>query len=399
LSPADAFDRFYDERVWRPRRRGKLQTAAVIEVGAAAALFAVAVVEVLSAHVWPLTPTVGILFAAAITLPVALSRARPAIAATVVFGAASGQAALARTPQSIAELAALAIVIFASAVRVRARWGWIVALGVLAAVLAVVRSEDDVVLGDYVFTSIVLGTPFVVGLVVRRRIRAIADARRRERRARERRRELASIAVRDERARIARELHDVVAHALSVVVVQAVGGRAVLSLDPQQSVEAFRTIDTTASRALDELHRLVGALQHADAEGGSAPLGLDQLPILVARARASGLDATLHVSGRADPLPPSVELSAYRIVQEALTNALRYAARSEARIEIQHGRGVRVRVSNSAGSGAAAAVLTGSGNGILGMRERAELCGGRLDARRTEDGGFLVDAQLPGGSR
>jgi signal transduction histidine kinase len=214
----------------------------------------------------------------------------------------------------------------------------------------------------------------------------------------ERSRELAAgLAVADERARIARELHDVVAHTVSVVVVQAGAGRRVAERDPQRGVEVLASIEASGREALAELRRLVGVLR--DEGGGPGALApqptLDELPDLVDRLAASGVPVTLTVVGDRRSLPSGVELSGYRIVQEALTNVLKHAGPvSRVEVELSYGTEVLVVRVRDDGRGAAAPE-PGDGSGLIGMRERAALFGGRLAAGPHPAGGFEVHATLP----
>jgi signal transduction histidine kinase len=197
----------------------------------------------------------------------------------------------------------------------------------------------------------------------------------------------------EERARIARELHDIVAHSVSVITVQAEGVRR--RLHPDQTVEAERLkdIETAARQAMVELRRLFGTLRH---DTSPAPLepqpGLDQLGRLVSRTSDAGLPVELQVTGEARPLAAGVDLAAYRIVQEALTNALRHAGASRARVHVVHGSdAVRIEVADD-GRGAQGAV---PGRGLIGMQERVALLGGRLSVADAPGGGTLVAATIP----
>jgi len=229
---------------------------------------------------------------------------------------------------------------------------------------------------------------------VRRELLAEVTARAEEA---ERSRDLAAdLAVAAERARIARELHDVVAHAVSIVVVQAGAGRRIVSRDPGAAADALAAIEDSGRDALTELRRVVGVLRDPDPEGGLAPQPtVADLPGLVARLVEVGLPVTLTTSGQMRGMPTAVELSAYRIVQEALTNVLKHAG-EVARVEVQlryHGRGLTVTVVDD-GSGTSGGAIA-SGAGLVGMRERAALVGGRLDAGPRPRGGFEVCAELP----
>lgn len=202
-------------------------------------------------------------------------------------------------------------------------------------------------------------------------------------------------AVADERTRIARELHDVVAHRVSLMTVQAGAARTVAGDDPQAALAAMEAVEHAGREALEELRHLLGVLR-PKADGGSLgpQPGLADVPRLVAQFGEAGLDVSLTMADLPTDLPARVDLSAYRIVQEALTNVLKHAgpgARSEVRISLDN-EVVSIAVTDD---GHAVTTLPGSGHGIMGMRERAVLLGGSLTAGHLPDGGFRVVARLP----
>ena len=241
--------------------------------------------------------------------------------------------------------------------------------------------------GGIEFTVITL----VVMLLVRRGIRG------REERAElaERERELAAReAVVEERARIARELHDAIAHNVSMMVVQAGAERRVVGGANGTTREVLQTIEQIGRGALTEMRRLVGMLR-SDADDPLAPQpGLDDLPTLVGQVREAGLPVELRVDGERRELPVGIELSAYRIVQEALTNALKHAGDAHASVRVRYGAdSLELEIVDD---GAGARTRAGSGgHGLVGMRERVALYGGRLDAGRRPSGGFAVRVLLP----
>jgi signal transduction histidine kinase len=198
-----------------------------------------------------------------------------------------------------------------------------------------------------------------------------------------------------ERTRIARELHDVVAHSVSVMVVQAGSARLQLQRDPAAAEVALRAVEATGREALGELRQLLGVLRAAEEAGDIDPQpGLAAVDELVAQLRQSGLDVTVDVSGARRVLPPGLDLSAYRIVQEALTNVLKHAGRTTVAVQIYYGPDqLDLQISN--GRGAPAVRAAGGGHGLVGMRERVALFSGRLEAGPRPDGGYLVRATLP----
>ena len=228
--------------------------------------------------------------------------------------------------------------------------------------------------------------PWALGEAARNRRRAIDQESRR--------------AVSEEQARIARELHDVIAHSVSVIVVQAAAAGDVFDERPDRARAALRSIEDAGREALGELRRLLAAVQPGpEGEPQHPQPGLARLGELAAPLRAAGLDvAVRRESGGEDPLPAGVDLSAYRIIQEALTNTLRHAGASRAEVTVRR-RGrvldLDVRDDGDGGDGARAEPEGGGGRGIAGMRERAAMLGGTLEAGPLPEGGFRVHARLP----
>jgi signal transduction histidine kinase len=239
-------------------------------------------------------------------------------------------------------------------------------------------------------TLIIFGMVVMLAGWVVHRQRDRADEMRDQRDRAERR--AAEIAA-SERARIARELHDVVAHGMSVVVLQARGGRRMVERDPVRAYRAFDDIELVASQSLDEMRRLLGILRTPEQEAELAPQPkLRELQALVEQARASGAAVDLVVAGSQRELAPAVELSAYRIAQEALTNSIKHAPGSTARIRIDYQPDdLAIEVTDD-GPG-----MQGGegGHGLIGMRERVELFGGTFHAGSEPGGGFAVRAVLP----
>jgi signal transduction histidine kinase len=201
--------------------------------------------------------------------------------------------------------------------------------------------------------------------------------------------------VTEERTRIARELHDVVAHRVSLMTVQAGAAKTVAADDPEGALQAMEAVEDAGRQALVELRHLLGVLRpEAEVDGLGPQPGLGDVPRLVDEFREAGMDVSLTMNGAQTDLPVSVDLSAYRIVQEALTNVLKHAgtgASAEVHLSSDN-HGVAIEVLDN---GHGATILPGSGHGIVGMRERALLSGGSLDAGPRPGGGFQVVAQLP----
>ena len=242
------------------------------------------------------------------------------------------------------------------------------------------------------------GLIMLVAWYVGRRLRLRAE--RAEQLVREQAAEARRI-VTEERTRIARELHDVVAHRVSLMTVQAGAAKAVATRDPDGALKAMGAVEEAGRQALAELRHLLGVLRPADGLDGLGPQpGLADLPKLVERMRAAGVEVALAGDDApAGPIPARVDLFAYRIVQEALTNVLKHAGpgtRAEVRLGSDR-REVAVEVVDDGGGIAAALPSGGAGHGIVGMRERALLLGGTLDAGPESGGGFRVTAHLPTG--
>jgi signal transduction histidine kinase len=200
-------------------------------------------------------------------------------------------------------------------------------------------------------------------------------------------------AIADERARIARELHDVVAHAISVIVLQARGGRRMLGEHPEETRSALDAIERAGEQALGEMRRLLGMLRDTDERMALAPQpGLGRLEELAAEVGTAGLPVDVRVEGEPVDLPPGVDVSAYRIVQEALTNSLKHAGPARATVVVRYiPDALEVEVMDD-GRGNGAGV--GSGHGLAGIRERVGAYGGDLEAGAHPEGGFRVRARL-----
>jgi signal transduction histidine kinase len=360
---------------------------------AGAVLGTLAMVEVTSQAPDELTAqgvTTPLLLGLFATAPLALVRARLAVAAVVITAATLLTQASGNRPTIagiVAQLAVLYLVGLRSSRRVS------LALVALFAVYAVVPIGD--VSGSR-FAVLLLGLAVLAaGAGIVRKMRAEAAARHASRQTIAE--TLLEHAARGERARIARELHDVVAHHISMIAVQAETARLTTPGMPAEGARRLIAIGDTARDALTEMRRLLGVLRE---DAGSEPTrrpqpGLDQLNDLIDEARESaGASTRLILHGRVVPVDPGVALTAYRIVQEALTNARRHAPGAAVDVELDYADSVLcVRVRDS-GPGPPAGAAT-AGHGLLGMRERAAMVGGTLRAGPGRYGGFLVEAALP----
>jgi len=260
------------------------------------------------------------------------------------------------------------------------------------------HGQSDERIGHLVIVHLVGFTgAWIVGDNVRARRAYLRELEERTERLERERQESALRATREEQERIARELHDVIAHSVSVMVVQAAAANDVFERQPERAREALSSIEESGRSALTELRRLLGIVRTDDPGSREPQPGLAALESLVEQVRATGLEVELELETSLGELPAGVGLSAYRIVQEALTNTLKHARASRARVQIaRRGQELAIEVSdNGSGPGEAA----GNGHGLIGMRERVALLGGELEAGAQAGGGFAVKVRLPIGQK
>jgi signal transduction histidine kinase len=229
---------------------------------------------------------------------------------------------------------------------------------------------------------------------VRERAEQAEEAEERAAQAEREREAAARVAVAEERARIARELHDIVAHAVSVMVLQVGAVRHRLPQELAEDREALDDVERAGRTALAEMRRLLGAMRRdGDGVDLSPQPGLDRLESLADEVGRAGLPVRLHVEGEAGPLPRAVDLSAYRIVQEGLTNALKHAGASHADVTVRYETDeLRLEVRDD---GVGTASTDGLGHGLVGIRERVKIYGGEMSAGAAPEGGFVLSARLP----
>jgi signal transduction histidine kinase len=248
--------------------------------------------------------------------------------------------------------------------------------------------------GDIFFVSLLFGIVWVVGFALGRKFEEADVAKERAARLERERDEEARAAVAEERARIARELHDVVGHSVSVMTVQASGVRRLLRDDQEREREALLVVERTGREALAEMRRMVGVLRRPEEAPALAPQpSLEHLERLVEQTRDAGLPVDLRVEGEAVELPAGVDLTAYRLVQEGLTNALKHAQATRAEVVVSYGDGQIEVVVSDDGHGVGNG--DGGGHGLVGMRERVSVYGGELDAGPEAGGGYRLRARLP----
>jgi signal transduction histidine kinase len=301
-------------------------------------------------------------------------------------------------PSNLAGFPALYTV--ATTIPRRQAWlaGGVVAVAVGAAEL--VFYGDTMFDGEPLYAAVTVLAVMWWAEAVRARRAYVAELQDRAERAERTREEEARRRVDEERMRIARELHDVVSHTIGVISVQAGVAAHLLHRRPDKAADSLAAIRQASDEALGELHAMLGVLRAGD--DGQAPLapapGLAELDALVAQAAGAGVKVRVAVEGGPRRLPPAVDLACYRVVQESLTNVVRHAGASSAAVTVtRHGGRVVVEVTDD-GRGPAGESAIGSGQGIVGMRERARALGGTLEAGPRPEGGFRVHATLPVGA-
>jgi signal transduction histidine kinase len=282
------------------------------------------------------------------------------------------------------------IVIFRAGRDDGSRWSVLAGVGV-AAVSEVMSLVQHV---DAAMYSFLAPSIWFAGRAVHSREQVATRLEERARELEEEREAYAQLSVRYERARIASELHDIVAHAISVMVVQAGAGQRLVGVDRDLTAETFGAIAGAARQAEDDMGRLLALLADDDAIGEAPDLSL--VEELVHHASGSGLDVDLRLEGEREGLPAVAVEAAYRVVQESLTNAIRYAAGARVRVLVRGGADeLFVEVTNAPARAERTLAGAGTGNGLRGLRERAAACGGQLEAGPTDDGGWRVAAHLP----
>ncbi len=346
-------------------------------------------------HGWPTTPA-GNLFTLLLVgggLALVWWRSQPRAASVVALGLQFAAGAVdGYFPDSALPIYSVSFAVLALAWSGRAAWlaagcgaAYVLAFGIL--------TEIDSWVAAIMFTL----PPFAAGTVLRLRRQTADQLASRLAELEEERELFAEIALRHERTRIASELHDIIGHAISVMVIQAAAGQRLVDTQPERARAAFAAISESARQGSLDLERLVELLAGNTALGGGAP-DLSLVDEVVSRASRSGLNVSCRFEGDRDHVPEPVAQLAFRVVQESLTNALRYAPGAEVRIVISvddSGHGLAVRVENGRAEQPGSS-LTGTGRGLVGLRERSRRLGGQFRAGATGTGGWVVEARLPG---
>ena len=385
-----------------PRRRGSRLPAPVADGALAWLVIAAAIGSAVghrTAEHIASRPVAAVLLSLAIGLPLLVRRRVPLQVLAVVEAGIALYSLLVDANPGPAGLG-LAIAVYTVATRTPRRVSIRAALGVgglnTLIYLGTIAAGRFDTATSLLFADVLVAGSWAIGDNIATRRAYLAALEDRAARLEREQQERAERAVVDERSRIARELHDIVAHHVSAIAVQAGAAEEVAETDPAAARRALGAIQATSREALTEMRALVGVLRaEASDPAGLAPQpGLAMIERLAAQTRAAGLDVAVQVEGAIRPLPGALDLSAFRIVQEALTNTLRHAHASRADVVVRYAAdSVELEVSDDGTS--AATTPPGDGRGLVGMRERVALFGGRLDVGRGPQGGFRVRALLP----
>jgi signal transduction histidine kinase len=323
-------------------------------------------------------------------LPLLARRRYPVAVLTLVLAATALQTLHYDTLNPL-PLALAVYSLAAHAERLTALLGGIAALAVLVVPLL---HDASYHLGPFAFRLVAFAGAWVLGDNMRTRRAYYAALEERAARLEREHDDQARRAVAEEQARIARELHDVLAHNVSVMVVQAAAAQDVFDSRPARAREALRSIEQTGRSALQELRRLLGAVRTEEHGPLEPQPGLTRLADLVDQVRRAGLEVDLNVEGNPRPLAAGVDLAAYRVVQEALTNTIKHAHASTAGVRVRYG-GSRIELLVTDDGVGPSVNGSADGHGLIGMRERVALYGGELETTARPGGGFLVRASLP----
>ena len=345
--------------------------------------------QVVNGHPVPPTPLAAFLLVVAACLILAVRHRYPVTVLVISTAAVVAYSALGYV--NGAALLAPSIALYMVAKTVSVRRSLLLAAGTLIALMAATAAGNPFqpTAGGFYLLPALIVAPLFGGIAVRNRLAYVASIQARADDAANRR-------IGEERLRIARELHDVVAHTMATINVQATAASHVLAEQPAAAADALQTIRLASKDGLRELRAILNVLRQADDADPTQPApGLAHLDALIAGAGQAGLPTALSQHGPARPLPPEVDLAAYRIIQESVTNAIRHAGPAAATVSLTYAADeLRIEVSDT-GAGAAASPAGSTGHGLTGMRERAAAVGGTVAAGPADGGGFRVVACLP----
>jgi signal transduction histidine kinase len=377
-----------------------------LSIGTVALFVVPNVTHPLSVSRWVLWPLI-----AAATIPIAFRRRWPEASLVCICGALTVTTMLG---VSLAPAPVLALPLYSVILKYSRRQSLVILAAIEGIAIAafIVAAVLRPIQGDVTFNVVLAGATWFVGDSIRTRRAYQAGLVSQERERQRQELDRANRAIADERMEIARELHDVIAHSLSVIAIQSGVGRHVIDTQPDEARSALAAIEETSRSALHELRQVLIVLRNASTKGAELDPSpsLSDLTDLVEKMRSAGVPVDLQISGRSLPLPRGLELSVYRIVQEALTNVIKHARSAHTWVRLQYGEDcLTVSVTNAAlGSGLGASDKRGQRSefdehdrhGIIGMRERASAFQGTLTANELPDGGFEVRASMPiGGGR
>lgn len=342
-------------------------------------------------------PNLAFILAGAVAVPILAFRRR---APEIVCLALASYSVVVTVTLGFRPLISPLVALYSVAVLLSLRWSVACLLAVLSAHAVAVSYEasfPNVTSGDVALVAtlyVVLDvTTWAAG-----RWGAGAAARARHAELEKSRAELVQKSVIDERVRIARELHDIVTHAVTAMTLQAAGAKRSFVTDPQRAVSALESVERLGQQSMAELRRLLAVLHAGDIskQGALDDRGLQDIPHLLDSMRDAGVQATYHIEGVQSQLDPSVSLAAYRVVQEALTNAVRHAPGAAVHVRCSwRGESVELTVTNAVTRSAVVPVVSSLGIGLAGLSERLRLLGGTFSARDAADGTFVVQASLP----
>jgi signal transduction histidine kinase len=327
-----------------------------------------------------------------LALPLVLRRRSPLVSFAIVLGTIGWASLAFGGAEATTEFVALLVCVYSAAANASRRYAVLSAALVVGAIHEL-RDPHVHGVGDLVFAGGLVAVAWLFGIAVHGRYGQISALESEAARLQIERDQQAREAVALERARLARELHDVVAHAVSVVVVQAQAGQRLVGRDDTGARESLEAIEELARTALVEMRRLLGMLREPEDAVLTPQPGLDRIDELIVQLRDAGLPVSLQISGEPVALAPGLDLSAYRVVQEGLTNVLKHAGAAKADVRIHYGQGLlelEVADDGFGGNGD-----RGAGHGLIGMRERVDLYGGALEIGPRPEGGWLLCARFP----
>jgi signal transduction histidine kinase len=329
-----------------------------------------------------------------VTLSFLWRRSYPLVAVcTVLGGLTLSQLVLTPPPDLFVSILMLGAASYAAGAHLEGRRGLLglaLAAGTVTTIAAIFDPSD--IFFPVAFFCV---APWLVGRTLRNHTALARELAEKAERAEHARAEDERRAIAAERSRIARELHDVLAHSLSVMVVQSGAARRIVERDPERAAQAAELVRETGRDALAELRHLFGPVRRGEGEALSGPPSISRVDQLAQRARAAGLHVQLQVEGTPVDLPPGVDLTAYRVVQEALTNTLKHGGRANALVRVAYEPNEVVIAVEDDGTPGDGALDESGGHGLVGMRERVGLYGGSIQAGPRAEGGFAVRARLP----